>query len=685
MIRRHTTPRSRIPRTSEPRHRRTGSRRPRPARLVARITALALILGSCLSILPGLPGARTAAAEAAVIGSMVSVGGWLVGAFVSSTGDVVYCIEPGAAEPRGAQQGGRTVSSLPGYSHAFSDQTGWTGSVSSGPLSGEKLRQINYVLSRYGDTTDLASAVAVQIAVWVLRDDPGARAWLDHHLDWMRRKGGGGHVDSAMRIVQEALEQAIAAPRPVPEPLRIERDAPDPDEHGEYGGTVHYPAGTTELHIAGGVFESGGSRLAIEGGRAGSARWRAAPHADGWRGRHEVSVTGSWRIERVGWPAEVRLFSPETAGQQRLVGGVAQAAVVFTGPLSATDVAELQFAPVLTTEVPERFLGAGERFADTVTLASAAGTRDWPSRLGRQGVVEFAPIAAEGTVYGPFEAPQAPDDEVPPGAPVAARARLVADAGPGEYAVESEDAVPGAGYYYWVWSIDAAGQPTEAADGALLPSGYRYADRFGLVEEGQVVPSRLRWSTSLAENELHPVRAVLRDRITVHAEDGRWLRDVEGDPIPARIRLTVYRTPERPVRGPDAPEGAEEVARGFVDLSAPDTTVEAAAIQLPAGTTGWVTVQACLWHEDQPDAWRGYAEEWCDDYGVPEETARIATIDSLTETGAREAPRLAAVPVLAGGLIYAGVNALVAGVLLGHTRRRRRGAPGEPSDRGARA
>ena len=66
---------------------------------------------------------------------------------------------------------------------------------------------------------------------------------------------------------------------------------------------------------------------------------------------------------------------------------------------------------------------------------------------------------------------------------------------------------------------------------------------------------------------------------------------------------------------------------------------------------------------------------------VPAETARIATVDSLSETGAREAPRLSAVPVLAGGLIYAGVNALVTGALLGHTRRRRRAATGELLDR----
>src|SRR5690554_5425553 len=106
-------------------------------------------------------------AEAAVVGRMLAIGGWEIGAFLSSTGHYVYCIEPGATDPTGNQQAPRRMSSLPGYSGSTFDPTGWSGPVTSSALSGDKLRQINYVLTRHGNTTDAGTAVVVQLAIWI--------------------------------------------------------------------------------------------------------------------------------------------------------------------------------------------------------------------------------------------------------------------------------------------------------------------------------------------------------------------------------------------------------------------------------------------------------------------------------------------------------------------------------------
>ena len=180
---------------------------------------------------------------------------------------------------------------------------------------------------------------------------------------------------------------------------------------------------------------------------------------------------------------------------------------------------------------------------------------------------------------------------------------------------------------------------------------------------------RLRWSTSLEERELSSERLVLRDRIAPEVEGGVWLRDAAGAPIPARIRLTVFQSDEEPRRRKEAPEGAVEIARGFVDLSSSVGSVEADAIALPPATRGWVTVQACLLHEDQPEELRGYAEEWCDDYGMPEETARISSPPALSVTGGEADPRLGALPLLGLALLYSGVSALLTGALLRRSRR----------------
>ena len=167
-----------------------------------------------------------------------------------------------------------------------------------------------------------------------------------------------------------------------PGSLAVERDeatvAKDRSGHGGddgHSGSVSYPRGTTELHISGGVFGNGRQRLLLDGDEAGEASWSSEPHAEGWSGSHEVSVTGKWRLSSPGWPSATRVFSPSTAGQQRLAAGMARSSTSFGGELQARDAVDTSFSPVLSTRVPARFLGVGEPFADTVTLAGRPSSR----------------------------------------------------------------------------------------------------------------------------------------------------------------------------------------------------------------------------------------------------------------------------------------------------------------------
>ncbi|MFC7765602.1 hypothetical protein [Leucobacter soli] len=275
---------------------------------------------------------------------------------------------------------------------------------------------------------------------------------------------------------------------------------------------------------------------------------------------------------------------------------------------------------------------------------------------------------------------------MPDDAPTAGDAAVIAEHGPGEYRVESTAGPTGPGYYYWVWRIREEEQTAELREADLLPQGYDFSDDFGLVDEGHVVPTGLRWDTELEERVLDAGDAVLRDRLTVEPHGGVWLRDESGDRIPAVIRLTVYGSDTEPARAATAPEDARRLTEARVEVDRPvDGGVVVDPIELPSDTRGWVTVQACLYAEDQPERWRGYTEEWCDDYGIPEETARISEPEQpgqpeeparpddpeLALTGSDGDSMLSAgVPLVGLGLLGSGAGALLLGGLL---RQRSRG------------
>ena len=107
--------------------------------------------------------------------------------------------------PNQTQQWADVVDELRGYSIDMSDVTGWSGQVSTAPISGEPLRRINYVLSTHGDTQSADPAVGVQFAIWMLREGAGEAAWLSHHISWVEQHGGMSHMNAARALVAEAI------------------------------------------------------------------------------------------------------------------------------------------------------------------------------------------------------------------------------------------------------------------------------------------------------------------------------------------------------------------------------------------------------------------------------------------------------------------------------------------------
>ncbi|MBO2989630.1 hypothetical protein [Leucobacter tardus] len=572
---------------------------------------------------------------AASRGHMLNVGGWMVGTFISSNGAHTYCVEPGTSEPVAAQQKPRKTGTLPGYSGYQPDSTGWNGRVTSGPASGETVRRMNYVMWKYGRTTDAAQAASVQFAVWFIRDDPGVREWLNHRVKWVRDHGHGAVISRAQDYAAEARQQARAPQQPKPGALKFSERRLTTDASGVTSGSgvVAFPAGTTKVTISGAVFAGGKTVLANPSQRAGRASWTVPMHAKAWQRHHEVSASATWEGRSSGWPASVVVHPASQQNQQWLGSGVSPVNDTVRADLKPISTRfDSQFAPELSTEVPERIVSreAGA-FADTVTIGVTKQSAPWPARRNADEDIEYVPIRAEGTLYGPFEHPLKTTETPPDDAPIAARAEVTADRGPGTYDVAVEEPPQSSGYYSWVWEIRNAGQTESIRASDLLPESYRFADRFGLAEEGHAVPTSLRWETQLIEDRLGLDDLRIRDRITPSPVDGPWLRGETGGPLDAVLTLTAYLSPDEPQRAAKPPAGATVIGTSQVQVSADGETVEAEPIPVPFETRGWVTVQTCLREEDQVEAARGLFEEWCDDYGIPAETAVITPPEVVTE------------------------------------------------------
>ncbi|MCS3427963.1 hypothetical protein U746_0528 [Mycolicibacterium mucogenicum 261Sha1.1M5] len=597
-------------------------------------------------------------AQAASFDGMLSYAGYHVGAFKTADGSRAYCLEPGVDAPASAQLRPTRVSALPGYTVEVNDGWGWRGTVTTGAASEEQMRQMNWILAEHGDTGDADLAVAVQVALWEIRREPGNAAWIDGKYELFRANGGRANVEAGKRLAAEARTAALAPGNATPGG-ELEVHADD----GDAAGTVRYPAGTTALSITGGVFDSGSSSVSVADGAAGTLHWTATPHEPNWDRTTEVSVTGSWSVAEKYWPAELILHPATRDTEQRIGAGVKPVVGTNSGAFAAKLASfSHDFVPALATQVPAAIVQRADPvFRDVVTVS--AGPAGWPSR----GVADFMPVVADGTLYGPFEAPQTEQDAAPDGAPVAGTAELAVDAGPGDYAVELAvpDAAPG--YYYWVWAIREAGQTQAVRDSGLLAPGAEYADRFGVITERQIVPSELRLDTALVTNRLEPGARTLVDTVRATAAPGAWLWDSDNQRIPVVVRLTYFQSDERPARQPEVPDGATELGTATLSLAEPDVWVDAAPFDIPEGTRGWVTVQACVTAEDQSEAGAEMFVPWCDDYGVPAETAElvepaaeVAPTADIAATGAATAPRpmLFAAGLLGAGGLLGGIVAL---------------------------
>ena len=526
-----------------------------------------------------------------------------LGSFELENGERAYCVEIKVWEPWAAQQPVALVTSLPSFSGdlMIGSMLGMGGVELNMPTMNDAahMRQINYILSTWGDTLDDAQAAAVALAVFAVRGDPiGYNEALQREVT---HDGGGAVVQRALNMVEEAKEKAGAPEQgtaPEAPVLRL-------DEHGT--GEVEYFAGTHTVTLNHAVFDDDGSSTrSVDPSRGGTLPIRGLK-PDGWDASYDITVTTDWANGADGWRATGFLLE---------------------GSDSVVTTVEHVWAPKIETQVRERILRPGDAFIDEVSVAADPNWGDW----ARDADGTYMPLIAEGTLYGPLESDPtgSPLTEAPADAPIAAVTTLEIQDGPGTYVVSAPERAHQTGYYTWVWRFTWEDQlpqvtvPQRTGQSALLQDAFPIVDAYGQASETHVVQQRLALTTRLIEGEVGLGWSLIDDVAVVPEDMGGLLADEAGNRIPIVLRGTVYHSSTEPVQSSHVPDHVRAIAETTIVTSTPGIH-SSDPIALPLDLDGYVTMQWCIRDEDQAIEYQGLTREWCDDYGVPAETAQVVS------------------------------------------------------------
>ncbi|GAA2829392.1 hypothetical protein FB468_2785 [Leucobacter komagatae] len=534
---------------------------PPPGRTSTRFAAMLTILLMLISGLFFIP----TPAQAATLG--VGYGNedlWL-GSF-SSHGRQAYCMDLDALPPWGNTQHPELKTTLDS-------------------LSATELARLNYVMGRWGESSDPNITAAVQMYVWDVAD----------HGNYVGRGGDGHFITRVPANVQgtvlgnlAAMRDAAAANATVNPSVRMSVTMDD-----QYQGQLTISAnpgslsGVVSLNHA--TFSDGSTSATLG---PGTHRIVGIPP----EGAPEYRVQASFTASHVGLGAGVDLFY--TPGEQRILASASFKPLLVT---AQSPVIPLDFQPVIETVVDAKFVQAGDVFTDKLNVTVTK--HSWIKVNG-----SAVPVLAEGTLYGPFDAQPAEANAPPEGGPVLGTESLTLTH-PGNYVSPGTLTAPESGFYTWVWKIDKTKQ---GANAKYLTDSF--ADRFGRVAETSATPFQPE-AVSQANGRLVTPGDRVTDTITVSSTNGAWLKH-NGEPIPVVFEGTAYQVPGTlpPVRGAEVPAGAVPIGTVQVTATGPGE-YESPEVVLPdAGFVTWV------WEvkkSSQPEWVRLYlAADWQDEYGI---------------------------------------------------------------------
>ncbi|MGO1434963.1 MAG: hypothetical protein ACTHZM_07880 [Canibacter sp.] len=589
------------------------------------ITLCAIIFGTGIG-----PFAPSPAAHAAGEGAGLAFPNLWLGQYVTEIdGQIAYCIEVYRPTPYGAQElPAENLVTLPGFESP-------AGTIKHPEMSGESLRHLNYVLSRYGTTQSNDEAASVQYALWLIRAGNAPDGSLSIIEDIVRESGRADLLTRGRTIANEAQSFDYGGAASHADPPKIHMST-------AYEGVITLAPGTTEVSLSQAVFtDTGKSSREFSGTGLAEAQTfdiTGIPNfvEGSWDRYYEITASGKYRYKMMTKTVTVYQMNH---GLQKLISKPTAEPEVKTGTFATQTVnVDTRWKPVLTTKTPTHKVPKGEHFSDTVTFDVADDSAPW-RHADRDGKRFFVPITAEGTLYGPFLSDPAknPSATPPNGAPVAAKATVTSDerVGPSTIEVHTEEVSREAGYYTWQWEIDGNNQTdsvtsprSDSAAGATgessLPENYKYRDGFGVAEEGQYTDMEIHMSTELSHTEIK-LGEDLTDTVTVSlASRGGWLQGEDGQRIPITLRGELYQTDTKPHQQETIPPDANKLLDfAPITVTGPDDSISSDPVTIPLASSGWVTALWCIREEDQPKEIQGLVKETCDDFGVPTETAEV--------------------------------------------------------------
>lgn len=541
------------------------------------------------------------------------------GSFRAPDGSLVYCFQPSVPLPSGATGAG--VLSNPGENGLPSDPN--------------RVAGMNAVLTEYGQTTDPVTAMAVMKATQALATSiPETTLQYGNSVPtwaglagWVAPNGTPLTAAQQAQFISEVTAMydlgtsTVAGGGGTPAAGNLEFSI---SSTTDYVGTVTAvatgaPGATGTITLTHGVFDATGTNVMTDAELGVAYPFHGAPPNAEWDASdYSVTGTGTFRTAGSGYSANLTVY--ETPGQQSTAAAGTRSTVEFT--LGGADPAarSVGFSPVVGTRVASVYLEAGDVPADVLQFGVADGSEPWFQSSGGR----WAPVTANGTLYGPFTSEPVEADSAPANAAIAGTATVTTDPAVDpmttEVTVPSDTPVTDAGYYVWQWEIDIADQRDSV--GEFFPIGYNFLDRFGQIVETSVVAMNLTGSSQVSESETG-LGGSSGDTLTVtNPGNGNWLES-EGGRVPVTYRASAYF-----VEGTEAPEITDTVPADATLLGSSTHTISRPGVIEATPQTAPFRVGHVVWvweirEADQAPEYAGFVADWADPFGIPAEMTRV--------------------------------------------------------------
>lgn len=397
----------------------------------------------------------------------------MIGGYLAPDGTVIYCLQWGAQSPTGPNDAVLSISAETAYAN-------W---------SHLEIARVNYIISKWGQTTSNDQAAAVQMAIWMRHPGSVDPFFPEHRFvtATIRDDATRARIAAHARAMSAEADQFTPYARAAVGTLAIVTDANEPFA-GELriSGLPEHTLGTVGLE--GAIFETTQTATAAGVRNGDVLRFTGVP-SDTEIGSYRISAGGTFVT--AGGPADELIVWRTPDGFQDL-GQASSVIPDFEFSLASHVDVPIPFQPQLETVAAQSLVQVGQPLRDTVTFSLAEGSLPW--RQFSDG--SYLGLEAWCQAYGPLDEQPQTHSAPPSDAPAFGEAVSVSIGGDRDDPLDTRIVAEIAekpteeGYYTFVCGISEERQ-SSATVAAALPQGYEFQHEYGLVEETTKVAAPL--------------------------------------------------------------------------------------------------------------------------------------------------------------------------------------------------